>query len=139
MRFCEAQFHVGVLFGGDYNIGTVRGGIASVVMKLQAWMPQAKIVLMTPISGVYETAGDLDGNFDNTEAVNMKKLADTVLDIAFRMSIPTINIYGTDGINSLNRTDYIYDTIHPYTDSGCKQIARSIIGGLKGILPELDY
>ncbi len=123
--------------GGDYNIGTVQGGIASVVMKLQAWMPQARIILMTPISGVYATDDGLDGNFDNTQSALMRKLASVVADIASRMSVPLIDNYGRDGINSLNRTSYIYDKIHPYTANGSKALAASVIGQMKTILPAL--
>lgn len=126
-------------FNGDYNITTVKGGIASTVMKLQVWMPQARIILMTPISGVYATAAGLDGNFDNTESAKMKKLAECVKDVSSRMSIPCIDNYGNDGINSLNRTSYISDTIHPYTDAGCKCVAISVIGGLNGIIPSINY
>lgn len=123
--------------GGDYNIGTVQGGVASVVMKLQAWMPQARIILMTPISGVYATDDGLDGNFDNTQSALMRKLASVVADIASRMSVPLIDNYGRDGINSLNRTSYIYDNIHPYTAKGSKALAASVIGQMKTILPAL--
>ena len=122
---------------GDYNIGTVQGGIASVVMKLQAWMPQARIILMTPISGVYATNDGLDGDFDNTQAALMHKLAGVAEDIASRMSIPVIDNYSNDGINSLNRTSYIYDKIHPYTAKGSKALAASVIGQMKTILPAL--
>ena len=38
-------------YGGDYNIETFRGAIASLIMKMQAWMPNAVLVLMSPISG----------------------------------------------------------------------------------------
>lgn len=122
---------------GDYNIGTVQGGIASVVMKLQAWMPQARIILMTPISGVYATDDGLDGDFDNTQSALMHTLAGVVKDIASRMSIPVIDNYSNDGINSLNRTSYIYDNIHPYTAKGSKALAASVIGQMKTILPAL--
>lgn len=125
------------VLGGDYNIGTVQGGIASVVMKLQAWMPQARIILMTPISGVYATDDGLDGDFDNTQSALMHTLAGVVKDIASRMSIPVIDNYSNDGINSLNRTSYIYDNIHPYTAKGSKALAASVIGQMKTILPAL--
>lgn len=120
--------------GGDYNIETVQGGIASTIMKLQTRLPNAKIIIMTPISGVYAESGVLDGDFDNTQSALMLKLAKTVKDIAMRMSIPCIDNYANDGINSLNRTEYIYDNIHPYTEKGSKAVAASIIGQLKTII-----
>lgn len=125
------------VLGGDYNIGSVKGGLASTIMKMQAWMPNAVIVIMTPISGVYATSDGLDGNFDNTQSALMAKFAKCVKDVAFRMSIPCIDVYGTDGINSLNRTRYIYDNIHPYTDNGNTAVARAIIGGLSSIVANI--
>ena len=128
-------------YGGDYNIETVRGGIASTYMKLQAWMPQALIVLMSPISGVYINGNDDVMDLENTESAKMKKLAETVKDIAFRLSVPFIDVYGTDCINSLNKKlrNYITDGIHPYSDAGCKVIARAIISGLQSIVPYINY
>lgn len=126
-------------YNGDYNLTTVKGGIASTIMKLQAWMPQALLVLMTPISGVYINGNEDVKELENDESAKMKKLAETVKDIAFRMSIPCIDVYGTDCINVLNHKsrNYITDGIHPYSDEGCKQIARAIISGLKNIVPNL--
>lgn len=126
-------------YNGDYNIDSVKGGIASVVMKLQAWMPNALIVLMTPISGVYTGGYDNVRDLENTESAKMKKLAEIVKDVSFRMSIPCIDVYGTDGINSLNKKirNYITDGIHPYSDAGCKVIARAIISKMISIIPNL--
>jgi hypothetical protein len=39
-------------YGGDYNLNSsFKGAIASTIMKMQAWMPNARLVLMAPISG----------------------------------------------------------------------------------------
>lgn len=124
-------------YGGDYNIASVKGGIASVIMKMQAWIPNALLVLMTPISGVYINGNADVKDLENVESAKMKKLAECVKDVAFRMSIPCIDVYGNDGINSLNKVlrNYITDGIHPYSDAGCKQIARAIASGLSSIVP----
>lgn len=53
------------------------------------------------------------------------------------MSITCIDNYGNDGINSLNRTSYITDAIHPYSDAGCNKVARSVISGLFPIIPNM--
>ena len=120
------------IYNGDYNINTVRGGIASTIMKLQAWMPNAVIVLMTPISGK-GTQGELNPELTS----KMTEIADIVKEMHNLMSIPCIDVYGTCGINGLNRTLYITDTIHPYSENGSKMIARAVIGGLKGIIPNM--
>lgn len=119
-------------YGGDYNINTVKGGIASTIMKLQAWMPNAVIVLMTPISGRGE-----EGELNLELTSKMTEIADAVKDVHNLMSIPCIDVYGTCGINGLNRTRYITDTIHPYSEDGSKMVARAVIGGMKGITPNM--
>lgn len=126
-------------YNGDYNIESVQGGIASVIMKMQAWMPQALIILMTPISGVYINGNDDVKDLENPESKKMKRLAEVVKDIAFRMSIPCIDVYGNDTINSLNKIsrNYITDGIHPYSDAGAKVIARAIISKLISEIPNL--
>ena len=119
-------------YGGDYNISSsLKGAIASTIMKLQAWMPQACIVIMTPISG-YGITGEL-----NVELVsqNMQKVAEKVRNIHELMSIPMVDMYANDGINGLNRTAFISDNIHPFTLAGSKMLARTVIGGLRTIVP----
>lgn len=118
-------------YGGDYNIKTLEGGIASTIMKLQAWMPNAIIVLGTPINGQGST-GSL-----RPDAGGLWKQVQHVKNIGLRFSIPVIDVYATCGINGLNRTEHITDTIHPYSAAGSKMIARAIIGGMKTILPNL--
>lgn len=121
-------------YRGDYNINTVRGGIASTIMKMQAWMPNAILVLCTPISGRYSPAEDINVNLTDPD---MQLIADIVRDMAKLMSIPLIDMYATDGINGLNRLRYISDNIHPYKLDGRKMLARAVIGGLKGIIPNI--
>lgn len=120
-------------YGGDYNINTMEGGLASTIMKLQAWMPQAIIVVGTPISGRADgnNASELNQALKTTLFAQCKH----VKNVANQLSIPVIDVYATCGINGLNRTKYITDTIHPYSVAGSKMIARAIIGGLKTILP----
>lgn len=115
---------------GDYNIDTLKGAIASTIMKLQMWMPQAVIVVCTPISG-NGTIGQL-----NKTGFGLYRAVAPTKDACLKMSIPCIDVFGTDGINGMNRTSYIADGIHPYTKEGSKMIARAIIGGLKCIEPK---
>ena len=78
-------------------------------MKLQEWMTNAVIVIMTTNSG-RGTQGELKPKIIS----NMTEIADIVKEMHNLMSIPCIDVYGTCGINGLNRTLYITDTIHPY-------------------------
>lgn len=124
------------IYDGDYNISTTKGGIASTIMKMQAWMPNAIIVLCTPISGRMDS--NVGANtIDVTLKSNMLNISKAVKEVANLMSIPCIDVYGTDGINGLNRDKYISDAIHPYKLAGKKMVARAIIGGLKGVMPNI--
>lgn len=123
-------------YNGDYNISSVKGAIASTIMKMQAWMPNAILVLCTPMSGRPDAS--LSGDeIDPTLKSNMISVAKAVKEVANLMSIPCIDVYGTDGINLLNRNRFISDIIHPYKLAGKKMLARTIIGGLKGIMPNI--
>jgi hypothetical protein len=66
---------------------------------------------------------------------NMQKVVAALKSVHELMSIPLIDVYGTCGINGLNRTRFITDTIHPYSVNGSKAIARSIGSNLNVILP----
>lgn len=118
-------------YGGDYNINTLEGGIASTIMKLQTWLPNAVIILGTPING-QGTAGQL-----RPDANGLYKQVQHVKNVGLRFSIPVIDVYATCGINGLNRIEYITDNIHPYSVAGSKMVARAIIGGFKTILPKV--
>lgn len=117
------------LFGGDYNINTMYGGIASTIMKLQAWMPNALIVLGTPISG-HGTTGEINTVVPSA----LYWQCEVVKEVAAMFSVPCIDVFATCGINGLNRTEFITDTIHPYTVAGSKMIARAVAAGLKNVI-----
>lgn len=116
-------------YGGDYNISTIKGGIASTIMKMQAWMPNAIIVLGTNLNG---------HGADKTLGVDEADKAKDMIEVAQLLGIPCIDVFGTTGINGLNSTRFITDGIHPYSVIGSKYVARSIIGGLKSVI-STDY
>ena len=117
---------------GDYDLTTLKGGIASTLMKLQLWMPNAIIVLLSGISG-QGTTGEFNMNING----GLTKTAQAIREMSHLTSIPCIDTFSTDGINGWNRTTYIADSIHPYTVAGSKMFARAVIGGLKSILPNI--
>lgn len=120
-------------FNGDYNITTFKGGIASCIMKFQTWMPNAVIVICTPLSGRGEVGQkSTDLNPDEYPKVSVIK------EMAERTSCPCIDVYGTCGISPFNRDEYITDMVHPYSDAGRKMLARAFIMGLKTIEPMID-
>ena len=120
-------------YGGDYNISTTAGGIASTIMKLQAVLPHATIVFGTPISGRGKT-GVINPDMSDALSQGTLALRNLVLKVSGDFSIPCIDVYSTCGINGLNRDQYICDGIHPNRYGG-EMLARSIIAGLKNVMP----
>jgi len=118
------------IFDGDFNLNTLQGGIASTIMKMQAWMPQALIIIGTPLSG----RGDVG-------VINLDPITDEytksiyVREAAATMAIPLIDVNAKCGINGLNRVTYIVDEVHPTLTDGHDMLARTVIGGMKAIAP----
>lgn len=115
-------------YGGDYNIKTLKGGIASTIMKMQAWMPNAIIVLGTNLNG--------QGG-DKTLSVDEADKSKAMIEVSKLLGIPCIDVFGTSGINGLNSSRFITDGTHPYSELGGKYLARAVIGGIKNILPTI--
>lgn len=117
-------------YGGDFNIGTLKGGVASTIMKLNAWMPQALIVIGTPLSG----RGSV-GQISTDVNIEEYSKSEIIKEMAKRCSCPCVDVFATDGIMPFNRTSYITDMVHPYNSAGQKMLARAVIAGLKNVMP----
>lgn len=122
-------------FGGDYNVLDHANAIISTIMKLQIWCPNAKIVIGTQLSGRGPVDGSNTANLNT--AISQWESAQITKKVAGVMSIPCIDIYGTDGINPLNRHDYIADEVHPYKENGCKMLVSALCGGFNSLIPKL--
>ena len=121
-------------YGGDYNINTLEGGIASTIMKMQAWMPQAIIVIGTPLNGQTNvTEGRTPGAIPDEYQKSV-----IIASVAKMFGCPCIDVYGTCGINVLNSPTYITDGTHPYNDDGKKMLARAVISGLQNVYPNIE-
>lgn len=127
---------------GDFPQNTFKGAIASTILKLQRWMPYAKIILVTQLSGKRETVEDgmTDFCYDSHGKSPYDYTRDAIM-VAEMMSTPYIDLFGTCGINQFNSTLFIGDKVHPNSSNsngkrnGVSSLARSIIGGLKNVLP----
>lgn len=117
--------------GGDYNVKTFVGGIASTIMKMQSWCPNAVIVLATPFCKYDTSINDL---WLNNDSISLKEVSQTELDIAKRLSIPTIDVNSTCCVNAFNYSDFVSDGVHPSLE-GQKRLARSVVSGLLHIYP----
>ena len=117
----------------------MRGGVASTIMKMQAWVPNAIIVIGTPCNGQTNEidashAGEIRPEYVPDEVPKSK----AIKEVANIFGIPVIDVFSNCGINVLNSPTYISDGTHPYGQTGYKMLARPIIGGLVTIYPNLD-
>ena len=147
--------------GGDYNINTFKGAVCSAIMKLQAWMPQAVIIIATPLSAPNKGVGASNANTNvpyivpsgAQQGLTIESYADAAIEAARYLSIPVIDVYGECGINHFIRDHHLIDSAHPsaqngngITDSqgvmhydGCKNMARVFLAGMSRIYPKIDY
>lgn len=122
---------------------TFMGAVASTVVKIQEWCPQATVVLCTPFSGrgAYEDgmtneqmAANQTAPVYNQIGLTTQDYAEAVMEVAEYLSVPCIDVFGNCGVNQFNRNMYLEDLVHPNKEGG-KAIAKVIIGGLKTIAP----
>ena len=127
------------VFGGDYDITTFAGAICSMIMKLQAWMPNAQIIIGSQISGMGDDSisGAVKGeNFTKLdEARRGMYCAEKTRKIAGMMSIPYIPVWETMSVNPLNRKGKISDIVHPYTKAGGYRVGKTIAQYLMNFTP----
>ena len=119
--------------GGDYNLTTLKGGIASTIMKFQKWMPDAIITIETPLSG----RGNSTNNSrpDRFETVEFQK-SEKVREAAKRFSCPVIDVNAECGINAVNGGNYMADGVHP-NNEGEDMIVRVETAKMRAIYPKI--
>lgn len=120
-------------FGGDYNIADCGNAIVSTIQKLQAWCPNARVVIGTGVSG--RGSNDAHNTTDLSLSMSLQGKQEIVKRVANTISTPCIDIWGTDGINIFNRSKYIKDGVHPNND-GNVELANAIAAGLSVIYPK---
>ena len=121
---------------GDFKISTYKGAICSAIMKIQRWCPNAVIVFGTPFSGRGASGTDIQTGFEtNSRGETTLDWVNACIEACKNMSTPCIDVFGTTGVNQMNRNLYLKDMVHPSNYKGRKMIARAIIGGLVAIMP----
>lgn len=120
---------------------TFMGAVASTVVKIQQHAPNALVVLASPLSGRGPETEDRKEQVANqTEpeynllGLTTQDYAEAIEEVAAYLSIPFIDVFGSTGINSFNRNQYIGDIVHP-NEEGQKAIARVMIGALDDLKP----
>lgn len=116
--------------GGDFDTNSFVGAIASTIMKMQIWCPNAVIVVLTPISRWVDFA-----HYGN-KGLTLQDVSDLIKKTAAFMGVDCIDLNAICGINGFNYNTYISDGIHPNT-AGLKLMGRALNGALNGICPRL--
>lgn len=120
--------------GGDFDITTFDGALASTIMKIQTRCPNAKILIGTMIGG--------KGNSKNPEVIDNRiprDYADKMIEISEYMRIDFVDIFSKAEINQFNNNIYLPDRVHPYSDAGYKTLAAAIIVGIKNLGMKVDW
>jgi len=120
-------------FTTPYNELTFKGALASTVKKLQARLPNATIVLMTPIQRA-KAKGTPEPFVSSVLNLTTKDYADAVKETANFIGCKVIDVYQDSGMNIFNTMLTSNDGIHP-TAEGHKLIGKAVIGGLRTIVP----
>lgn len=120
--------------GGDYDITSFTGAMASTIMKMQIWCPNAVIVVATPFCK-WDTS--TNRQWVNAVGMTLDEVADIEIKVANHMSVPVIDVNATCCINAFNYNTYVRDGVHPST-AGEKRLARAVISGLTTIYPMIN-
>ena len=120
---------------------TFKGAVAATVVRIQRQCPNAVVVLASPLSGrgpetedkEEQTSNQTEPEY-NTLGLTTQDYAQAMREVAEALSIPFIDIFGSTGINSFNRSQYISDIVHP-NEEGQRAIARVMIGELDDLKP----
>lgn len=119
-------------YNGDYDLTKRRGAILSTIMKIQAWCPNAMIILTNfPNSRLSNGTG-----LNDTETQKMEYQLPILNAIEFVhkwWGIPLIDFMGSCRINPLNRAEYCADGIHP-NGKGYKLLGNAAVGVLKNLI-----
>lgn len=122
-----------------YDETTFKGAVASTIVKIQEWVPNAVIVFASPLSGRGpESETKMHDNMTKPQyngiGLTTQDYANAMEEVCEYFSVPYIDVFGETGINCFNRSQYISDTVHP-NDEGGKAIARVMIGRLDDLRP----
>ncbi len=116
--------------GGDYDTSTLVGSVASTIMKMQTWCPNAVIVVLTPIPRWVEYA-----HYEN-KGLTLQDVSEMIRKTAEYMGVHCVDLNAKCGINGFNYAKYISDGVHPNAN-GHKLIGQALNGSFVDIFPRI--
>lgn len=112
--------------GGDYDISTFAGGIASAIMKMRVWCPNAVVILATPYPR-YNTSTMTQ--YTNSNGLDFREMCEIQVATAKYMGAPVIDANATSGISAVDFASTVTDGVHPNT-TGKKLYGKAIADGM---------
>jgi hypothetical protein len=118
--------------GGDFNINTFAGGLASTLLKMHLWAPNASIIFGTQLNGQTGVAGS-NGTALLVNTLNLTPYDYTqkAKEVCATLGVKVADIFGEAGISVWNSKEFITDGTHPYTTAGQLAIAKVFTEALK--------
>lgn len=120
--------------GGDYDITTFAGAIASAVMKARVWCPNAVVVVATPFPRFNTTTKQ---QYTNASGLTFREMCAAQKTICGFIGAPVVDANGECGISGADFTDLVVDGVHPNL-AGRKMYGRPFVGGLTGIAKKIQ-
>ena len=117
----------------DDTRDTFIGGYKYLIEKVMQRIPNARIILMTPPFGYYNSGvgtGEING-----VGTKLIEYINAVKSVAEYYKLPLINMYQDLGINKFNKDSFLIDEdvqVHPNSNGG-KRIAGLVIGTFEKI------
>lgn len=115
----------------DETRDTFIGGYKYMIEKIMTRIPKARIILMTPPFGYYNTG--VGTGETNGVGKNLIEYINAVKSVAEYYKLPVINMYQDLGVNKFNKDNFLIVEdvqVHPNVEGG-KRIAGLVIGELK--------
>ena len=98
-------------FNGDFDISeTFKGAVASMIVKMQTWCPDAKLVVCTPCGGRTNVKGGvLTEEPTNNINKTLRDYANAMIEVCERFGVYYVDVNADSGINIFNSKKYNND------------------------------
>ncbi len=111
---------------------TFTGALIETIKKIQLRVPNALIVVATPIIALNGAGADTPKvNYGGLTILDYVKQVEEVVDYT---GVAFIDVHNC-GINLFNAKDILPDGVHPSTPKGTELISRKVVGDMKAIAP----
>lgn len=119
--------------GGDYDISTFAGAIASTITKMRIWCPNAIVVLATPYPR-WDT--DTMQQYTNSSGLDFRGMCEIQIAAAKYMGCPVVDANAMCCVGGANFASTVSDGVHPNA-MGVKLYGKALADGLNTISPKI--